>query len=157
MSDRTKRQNYDSGEAYVLEYGELRFTYNDDDFRGRIEIAAKQLGFISGKLLETEVDDLTELVVHAGVDEPASHLGSHIRENWHDLMNCDEVSLVHWLRRITFRSSWLDQRVIEGELDFAFDEDTGTFDYTQPDRGDEPIVLATGPDWSFAQYTGHSQ
>ena len=31
-----KRGNYDSGEDYVLEYGELRFTFNEEDFRQRV-------------------------------------------------------------------------------------------------------------------------
>ena len=31
---------------------------------------------------------------------------------------------MHWLRRLIFRSAWLDQRVKEGELDVVFDEDT---------------------------------
>jgi len=43
-------------------------------------------------------------------------------------------SLVHWLRRLIFRSAWLDQRVKEGELDVIFDEDSGAFVYIQPDR-----------------------
>ena len=36
---------------------------------------------------------------------------------------------MHWLRRLVFRSAWLDQRVKEGELDVAFDESTNTFGY----------------------------
>src|SRR5690242_14419209 len=31
-----KRGNYDSGEDYVLEYGDLRFTFNEEDFRQRV-------------------------------------------------------------------------------------------------------------------------
>ena len=30
---------------------------------------------------------------------------------------------MHWLRRLIFRSAWLDQRVKEGELDIRFDDD----------------------------------
>ena len=41
-----KRGNYDSGEDYVLEYGELRFTFNEEDFRQRVEQAAVKLGFV---------------------------------------------------------------------------------------------------------------
>ena len=29
---------------------------------------------------------------------------------------------MHWLRRLVFRSAWLDQRVKEGELDVVFEE-----------------------------------
>ena len=38
--DSTRRGNYDSGQDYVLEYGELRFTYNERDFAERVEQAA---------------------------------------------------------------------------------------------------------------------
>jgi hypothetical protein len=30
-----RRENYDSGEDFVLEYGELRFTFNEVDFSER--------------------------------------------------------------------------------------------------------------------------
>src|SRR6202008_4071687 len=36
----TRRGNYDSGSDYVLEYGELRFSFNEDDFAQRGEQAA---------------------------------------------------------------------------------------------------------------------
>jgi len=47
-----RRENYDSGEDFVLEYGELRFTFNEEDFRERCEQAALKLGFVGGRLGE---------------------------------------------------------------------------------------------------------
>ena len=44
-----KRGNYDSGEDYVLEYGELRFTFNEEDFRQRVEQAAVKLSFVEAR------------------------------------------------------------------------------------------------------------
>ena len=35
---------------------------------------------------------------------------------------------------------------------FAFDEDTHTFSYVQPDRGNEPIELAPEPSWGRVAY-----
>jgi len=32
----TRRGNYESGSDYVLEYGELRFTFNERDFTERV-------------------------------------------------------------------------------------------------------------------------
>ena len=61
-------------------------------------------------------------------------------------------SLVHWLRRLVFRSAWLDQRVKEGELDIAFDVDTHTFGYVQPDRDGEAIELSPEPSWGRVAY-----
>ena len=44
--DTTRRGNYESGSDYVLEYGELRFTFNERDFTERVEQAAIKLGFV---------------------------------------------------------------------------------------------------------------
>ena len=41
--DTTRRGNYESGSDYVLEYGELRFTFNERDFTERVEQAAIKL------------------------------------------------------------------------------------------------------------------
>ena len=46
----SRRGNYDSGEDFVLEYGELRFTFNEEDFSERCEQAALKLGFVGGRL-----------------------------------------------------------------------------------------------------------
>jgi hypothetical protein len=70
-----------------------------------------------------------------------------------ELVGPAERSLVHWLRRLVFRSAWLDQRVKEGELDVAFDESTHTFGYIQPERDDEPIELSPEPNWGRVAYT----
>jgi hypothetical protein len=59
---------------------------------------------------------------------------------------------VHWLRRLVFRSAWLDQRVKEGELDVRFDPDSRRFSYIQPDRHGEPVELAPEPSWGRVAY-----
>ena len=87
------------------------------------------------------------LAVNGEVQDPASGLGEHVNDCWPELVGPADRSLVHWLRRLVFRSAWLDQRVKEGELDVAFDADTHTFAYVQPDRDDEPIELAPEPSW----------
>ena len=119
--DTTRRGNYDSGEDFVLEYGELRFTFNERDFIERCEQAALKLGFVSGRLDAPELEDLVNLAVNGEINEPASALGEHVNDCWPELVGPSDRSLVHWLRRLVFRSAWLDQRVKEGELDVAFD------------------------------------
>jgi hypothetical protein len=148
----SKRGNYSSGEDFVLEYGELRFTFNERDFGERCEQAARKVGFVAGELSEEEVEDLVNLVVGGEVSDPASALGEHVNDCWPELVGPSERSLVHWLRRLIFRSAWLDQRVKEGELDVAFDEATHTFAYVQPDRGNAPIELASEPSWARVAY-----
>jgi hypothetical protein len=148
----TRRGNYESGSDYVLEYGELRFAFNEEDFGQRVEQAAVKLGFVQQGLSREELDDLLDLAVNGEISEPASHLGEHINENWEDLVGPSNRSLVHWLRRLVFRGAWLDQRVKEGELDVVFDENTQTFGYVQPDRSNELIELSKEPSWRRIAY-----
>jgi len=150
--DTARRGNYNSGQDFVLEYGELRFTFNERDFAERCEQAAIKLGFVRGRLHEAELEDLVNLAVNGEIQDAASPLGVHVRDCWPELVGPAERSLVHWLRRLVFRSAWLDQRVNEGELDVAFHEDTQTFSYVQPDRGGEPIELAPEPSWNRVAY-----
>ena len=150
--DTTRRGNYDSGEDFVLEYGELRFTFNERDFMERCEQAAARLGFVGGRLDDPELEDLVNLAVNGEIQEPASALGEHVNDCWPELVGPADRSLVHWLRRLVFRSAWLDQRVKEGELDVVFDEATHTFGYVQPEHDEEPIELAPEPSWNRVAY-----
>ena len=155
MMDSNRRGNYDSGQDYVLEYGELRFTFNEHDFSERVEQAARKLGFVAGDLDPTELEDLVNLTVNGEVQDPASGLGEHVNDCWPELVGPADRSLVHWLRRLVFRSAWLDQRVKEGELDIVFDDATHTFGYVQPDRDGEAIELSPEPSWARVAYLPH--
>ncbi len=150
--DTTRRGNYESGADYVLEYGELRFTFNERDFSERVELAGVKLGFVSGRLDGTELEDLVNLAVNGEVQDPASGLGEHVNDCWPELVGPADRSLVHWLRRLVFRSAWLDQRVKEGELDVVFDEATSTFGYVQPRRERERVELTPEPNWGRVAY-----
>lgn len=147
-----QRENYSSGEDFVLEYGDLRFTFNELDFSERCEQSARRLGFIGNSIADDEVEDLINLVVNGEVTDPASALGEHVNDCWPELVGPSDRSLVHWLRRLIFRSAWLDQRVKEGELDVVFDAASGGFIYIQPDRNGEPIELAPEPSWGRVAY-----
>jgi len=150
--DTTRRGNYESGADYVLEYGELRFTFNERDFTERVEQAAIRLGFVDAPLEDHEREDLVNLAVNGEVSEPSSELGEHINACWTRLHSPSDRSLVHWLRRLVFRGAWLDQRVKEGELELVFDDRTHTFGYAQPDRDYEVIELSPEPSWREVAY-----
>ncbi len=148
----SRRHNYDSGEDYVLEYGDLRFTYNERDFSDRVEQAALKLRFVRDRLAEPELEDLVNLAVNGEVQDPASSLGEHVNDCWPELVGRSDRSLVHWLRRLVFRSAWLDQRVKEGELDVVFDAHTFSFAYVQSDGAREPVELTPEPNWARVAY-----
>jgi hypothetical protein len=152
MDPLIRRGNYDSGQDYVLEYGELRFTFNERDFSERVEQSARRLGFVADSLDASELEDLVNLTVNGEIQDPASALGEHVNDCWPELVGPAERSLVHWLRRLVFRSAWLDQRVKEGELDVSFDELTSSFGYVQPERNREPIELTPEPNWGRVAY-----
>jgi hypothetical protein len=147
-----RRGNYSSGDDFVLEYGDLRFTFNEHDFSERCEQAARKLGFIDSTIEPDESEDLINLVVNGEVTDPASALGEHVNDCWPELVGPSERSLVHWMRRLIFRSAWLDQRVKEGELDVRFYQDSQEFVYIQPDRGGQPVELAPEPSWNRVAY-----
>ena len=148
----TRRGNYESGSDYVLEYGELRFSFNEEDFAQRVEQAAVKLCFVDQGLSEEELQDLLDLAVNGEIGEPSSSLGEHINQNWDELVGPANRSLVHWIRRLVFRGAWLDQRVKEGELDVVFDQDSQSFGYVQPERGSELIELSKEPSWRRIAY-----
>src|SRR3954466_5674091 len=151
--DLIRRGNYDSGQDYVLEYGELRFTFNERDFSERVEQSARKLGFLHARLESTELEDLVNLTVNGEVQDPASALGEHVNDCWPELVGPAERSLVHWLRRLVFRSAWLARRVKGGGLVVACDEPPHTCGYIQPGRADEPIELSPEPNWGRVAYT----
>lgn len=146
------RGNYSSGKDFVLEYGPLRFSFNERDFRQRCEQAARRLGFIAGAVEDHEAEDLVNFVVDGEVAEPVSALGEHVNDCWPLLVGPSQRSLVYWLRRLVFRGAWLDQGVKEGDLDVNWDEDAGAFVYVQPDLDGEPIRLAPEPSWNRVAY-----
>src|ERR1700748_3526610 len=122
--DQIRRGNYDSGQDSVLEYGEVRLTFNERHFSERVEQGGRTLGFVRARLRDTELEDLVNLTVNGEVADPASALGEHVNDCWPELVGPADRSLVHWLRRLVFRSAWLDQRVKEGEVGGAFDDNT---------------------------------
>jgi hypothetical protein len=156
VMETARRENYDSGEDFVLEYGELRFTFNEADFAERCEQAALRLGFVGSRLGDEELEDLVNLAVNGEIIDPASALGEHVRDCWPELIGPAERSLVHWLRRLVFRGAWLDQRVKEGELNVVFDDELCAFSYVQPAGpaagAGEPIELAPEPSWGRVAY-----
>src|SRR4051794_41972962 len=74
----TRRGNYESGSDYVLEYGELRFSFNEEDFAQRVEQAAVKLKFVDQGLSDEELEDLLDLAVNGGIGEPSSAPGRPI-------------------------------------------------------------------------------
>ena len=63
-----------------------------------------------------------------------------------------DESLVYWLRKLVFRSAWLDHRVKEGLLDVTWDDDTGEFTYSMPNGDRALLEMAPVPSWHDVQF-----
>jgi hypothetical protein len=145
--------NYVSGEDYVVEFLGYRFGFNALDFEQRVNAAAVKLGLVGDEELdESEIADLVDVAAEGRIDEPRSGLGEYLVRHWERLALVDDESLVYWLRKLVFRSAWLDHRVKENLLDVEWDEETAEFTYRDP-RGDRALLeLAPVPSWHELQF-----
>ena len=145
--------NYHSGDDYIVEFLGYRFSFNAFDFEQRVVGAAVKLGLLeANELDDDETADLVELVERDVIETPRSELGRYLVRHWEELSLVDGESLVYWLKKLVFRGAWLDQRVLEGELEIVFDETTHSFGYAQPDRNYELIELSPEPSWRAVAY-----
>ena len=152
--DTQRRGNYDSGEDFVLEYGELRFTFNERDFAERCEQAARRSSASSAAGSRTPSSRTSSTSPStARSTRPPRAWASTSTTAGPSSSGPSDRSLVHWLRRLVFRSAWLDQRVKEGELDVVFDDASRSFAYVQPERDFEPVELAPEPSWGRVAYS----
>ena len=151
--DTARRGNYESGSDYVLEYGELRFTFNERDFTERVEQAACKLGFVDGPLGDDEREDLVNLAVNGEVTEPHSDLGEHINDCW-----SRPQRPVRALARPLDPPARVPRRLARpardggrarGRLRRGLDN---SFGYAQPDRNFELIELSPEPSWRRVAY-----
>ena len=148
---------YDSGEDYRLEYASRYQTFNEVDFGQRAEFAARKLEVIEDALDEDELSDLVSLVINDEIDEPQSSFGDHIIAHREEVTFNERTStsLVHWLRNVVFRYAWLDQQVLDGELDLDFNALTGDFAYVQADQSRARADHDNTPSWSHVAYHPH--
>src|SRR3954447_8911800 len=145
--------SYTSGDDYVVEYLGDQLNFNALDFEQRVTAAAFKLGLLATNELDGEgTADLVELVAGGGIDAPRSLLGRYLVRHWERISLVSGESLVYWLRRLVFRSAWLDHRVKEGLLEVAGDERTGDYAYRDP-HGDQPFLeVAPVPSWHELQF-----
>ncbi len=147
--------NYVSGDDFSLEFVGHRYAFGARDFEERVSAAAVKLGLVRSNDLEPEdVQDLVELAADGRIAEPRSALGGYVVRHWERLALVDGESLVYWLRKLVFRSAYLDHRVKVGLLEVAWDEESGEFGYAEPQGGRALLELAPTPSWHELQFRG---
>jgi hypothetical protein len=146
--------NYRSGDDIDLEFVGHRFGFSADDFAERVAAAAIRLELVGpGDLDDDESADLMELATAGGfASPPRSPLGRYLQRRWDDVAMLHGESLVYWLRKLVFRSAWLDHRVKENLLEVAWDAATAEFAYQDPEGGRALLELAPVPSWHELQF-----
>jgi hypothetical protein len=154
QENRHAHPNYASGEDYILEFRSFRYGFNSVDFAQRVEMAAVELGLVDvGTLLQDERADLVQLVAGGRIEFPVSSLGEYLLQRGDEVLTLHGEGLVYWLRELVFRSAWLDLRLIEGQLEVAFDDETGVFAYFPAGHRSRRIGPPPHPSWREVAYT----
>ncbi|MCY4088103.1 MAG: hypothetical protein OXG37_14760 [Actinomycetia bacterium] len=145
--------NYHSGGDYTVDFLGYRFGFNATDFEQRVNAAAVRLGLVEiGELAGEEIADLVELAADGGIESARSPLGRYIVREWDRVSAVGSESLVYWLRKLVFRSAWLDHRVKKGLLEVSWEERSAEFSYRSPNGGASLLELAPVPSWHAVGY-----
>ena len=145
--------NYHSGDDYIVEFLGYRFSFNSVDFEERVTAAAVRLGLVSDpELDEDETADLVELVERDAIGTPRSPLGEYLVRHWDTLALVRGESLVYWLKKLVFRSAWLDHRVKAGLLEVDWDDERQDFTFADTNGGRALLELLPTPSWHELQY-----
>ncbi len=149
--------NYRSGDDIDLEFVGHRFGFSADDFAERVAAAAVRLELVepgrSGRRGERRPDGAGDSPA-ASPRRPRSALGRDLQRRWDEVAVLRGESLVYWLRKLVFRSAWLDHRVKLGLLDVRYDERAADFRYGRP-GAERPLVEVAGhPSWHAVGFRG---
>jgi hypothetical protein len=112
--------DYRSGDDVTLEFVGLVYGFAERDFRERVIGAARALRLV-GDVTRGAGDDLVALAAHGVLDAPRTNLGRRLA------VSDDRDQIAYWLRKLVFRSAWIDQRLKADLLDVDFDEERGRF------------------------------
>jgi hypothetical protein len=152
--NRHAHPNYCSGEDYILEFRSFRYGFNRTDFAQRVEMAAVELGLVeAGSLRRDECADLVQLVAVGTIDHPVSPLGEYVLSRGDEVLSFNGECLVYWLRELVFRGAWLDLRLIEGQVEVAFDDESCAFVYYPTGHRSRRIGPPPHPSWREVAYT----
>jgi hypothetical protein len=116
-----RTEDYHSGEDVELAYLDWTFRFARDDFEQRVVDAAVELD-----LVRAPVDRRTRAELFAIAADGSTH-GCRTRTATRIAALDGDEDPVYWLRKLVFRSAWLDHRIKHGVVDVRFEERTGSF------------------------------
>ena len=128
---------YRSGSDVTLEYVGITYRFSARDFAERVLAAARRLELVArGRPARGVRADLVELALTGTIEHPRSDPGRSVLAAAHPL-----ETVAYWLRKLVFRSAWIDQRVRAGLIRPEFDEAHGEFRF-RFDGHDLPASIA---------------
>ena len=116
-------EDFHSGDDVTLEFLGRSYSFARKDFEQRVVRAAVDLELTTKPVSRGERSDVVQAAIVGQVDEPRSEVGERIVE----LQARGGEDPVYWLRKLVFRSAWLDHRIKHGQVDVAFDDSVGAF------------------------------
>jgi len=137
-------ENFHSGDDVVLSFLGCTYSFARTDFEQRVLRAAVELELAERPLNRAVRTDLVTAALAGEVSDPRSHVGEELIA----LCERDGEDPIYWLRKLVFRSAWLDHRIKHGLVDVQFDDAAGAF---RIEPGRYPLPGAGHP--SFAALT----
>jgi hypothetical protein len=135
---------YRSGDDVTLEFVGLTYGFTERDFRERVIGAARLLRLV-GDAAGASGDDLVALAAHGTLEAPRSGLGRR-------LAAADERDdIAYWLRKLVFRSAWIDARLQRDLLEVDFDEERGRFRFRSEGYDVPPSLDGDVPSFAVAR------
>lgn len=116
-------EDFHSGDDVTLGFLGRTYSFARRDFEQRVARAGVELGLAARPVSRGERDDLVAGAIAGTVADARSEVGERIAE----LQARGGEDPVYWLRKLVFRSAWLDHRIKHGQIDVAFDDSVGAF------------------------------
>ena len=116
-------EDFHSGDDVTLGFLGRTYSFAQKDFEQRVVRAAVELELAARPISRGERSDVVQAAIAGQVTDPRSEVGERIAE----LQALGGEDPVYWLRKLVFRSAWLDHRIKHGQVDVAFDDSVGAF------------------------------
>ncbi len=136
--------DFHSGDDMTLAFLGCTYAFARADFEQRVLRAAVELELATRPLSRSAQADLVAAAIDGELTVPRSPTGELLV----DLCGRDGEDPIYWLRKLVFRSAWLDHRIKHGLVEIEFDESVGAF---RIEPGRYPLPGAGHP--SFAALT----
>jgi len=116
-------EDFRSGDDIALAFLGRSYSFSRPDFEQRVLRAAVDLGLAAGRLSRATRADLVEAAIVGRLEAPRSAAGERLAE----LQAAGPEDPVYWLRKLVFRSAWIDHRIKHGLVDVAYDDAAAGF------------------------------